>query len=331
MRKIISAAVAAGIFAGLSASVYANDITVKLNGAEVSFNDVKPFIDEQNRVQVPVRAIAEGAGMMTEWDADEQKVSISSADIECIFTIGSPTATVKTGMEGGAYVYKVINMDTNAVIVNERTYIPVTYLAKAMSMTAEWDGESQTVNIVPGLKEEAHLNEYFPGDDLLPKRFFAEGYKKDDVPENIAESLSKTDIISGEGAFVEGIEDYNSSIDLTNSVYQQKFKLKPQPYDEEEKCFNITETPVFGSCENLAVRVELEGKPVVLTIDLWSIDNGGHMEFERKWNKEPVDKEVTAAFDNLDTSKKYYVNVTYHYLYTPEIDKVDGCVSVSQY
>ena len=314
----------------------AEDITVRLNDENILFTDAKPFIDAQDRVQIPVRAIAESAGFEVSWDTDTKTVSISSGSIECDFRIGNPVVTVKTSMDGGMLAYKAINMDTNAIIVDDRTYIPVTYLAQAINMTADWDGENQTVSIRPTTEEEKakekdNSNPYFPGDRLLPKRFFANGYTKNEVPDNIKNALSKNNIISGKEAFVEGIEDYNNSIDLTDSLYQQEFTLLI-PSDDDTKAVQAVETPVFGSCENLAVRVEVNCEPVILTVELEKIDSTGYTEYaQRKWHEHPVDKEITVAFDNLDTSVKYFVKVRYDYGFTPEISTVEGCLSISEY
>ncbi|MDO5399166.1 MAG: copper amine oxidase N-terminal domain-containing protein [bacterium] len=333
MKKIISSAMAVSLFGCLSVASYAQDITVKLNNNDVLFADVKPFIDEQSRVQIPVRAIAENAGFMVSWDMDTKTVSISSEEMECDFVIGSSVATVKTNLDGGFEGYKSINMDTNAMIVNDRTYIPVTYLAQAMSMTAEWDAETQTVSIKP-MTEDVQTNSdaRFPGESHLPKHIFANGYTKNELPENIKKAMSKTNIISGKEAFVNGVEDYNNSVDLTDSLYQQEFTLEALTPEEEKKAVNVVETPVFDSCKNLAVRLEVNGEPVIITVSLAKIDSIGNIEYvQRKWHEDAVDKEVTVAFDNLDTNVKYFVSVQYENIFTPEISTVSGCLWVSEY
>ncbi len=105
------------------------EIKISVDGKAVSFLDAKPFIDENDRTQVPVRAVAEMLNAKVDWDDTTQTVTITQDGKIVKIVIGNDTITV----DG-----KMVKMDTKAVISEERTYIPVRFAAEALGMTVEW-------------------------------------------------------------------------------------------------------------------------------------------------------------------------------------------------
>ena len=63
---------------GISPSAEA--IPVYVDGAEVFFPDVKPFIPEDHRVRVPLRFIAEELGADVAWEGDHRTVTVKMGD-----------------------------------------------------------------------------------------------------------------------------------------------------------------------------------------------------------------------------------------------------------
>lgn len=309
-------------------TVFANEITVKLNGNPIVFTDAQPFVDSSNRTQVPVRAIAEEAGFKVSWKAETQTVSLYSDVLCCDFVIGSPTATVKHLEKNDSYSYSVINMDTEAVIADDRTYIPVAYLAHALSMAAEWNAQTQTVNIRPFIDEE--LSKPFANDVNMPDWLFAEGYAESNVPEHLTKILSRSSVINGKGFPTDTETDYINSINISDKVFKMPFDFYWKNTDDEN---TYIESPVFDKCKNIAVKVETESAPVWLTVSVCGIDENGGSFFKntRKWHSFAVDKNVTVDFNNLDPMLKYYVQLNYTYLYTPEITDVNGIVLIAAY
>ena len=57
--------------------VYANQIGVEINGNVVSFIDEVPFIDRNNRVLVPLRAVADAMGIDVIWNEEAYQVALS--------------------------------------------------------------------------------------------------------------------------------------------------------------------------------------------------------------------------------------------------------------
>lgn len=114
-------------------------VRVTVNGNPVAWTDVRPYIDENNRTMVPLRAVAEALGMTVSWDAYRREASFSRGTKTLTFPIGSMEAVKEDGT--------TVKMDTAAIINANRTYAPVRYLAEYFGYTVDWDSASKTVII----------------------------------------------------------------------------------------------------------------------------------------------------------------------------------------
>ncbi len=105
-------------------------IYIRANGILIDFDDdAQPFIDSSNRTLVPVRAVSEMLDAKVDWDSENQTVTIEQNGKIIKIIIGSDTMTV----DG-----KAVQMDTQAVISEERTYIPIRFAAEALGLTVQW-------------------------------------------------------------------------------------------------------------------------------------------------------------------------------------------------
>ena len=98
----------------------------------ITFEDAQPFVDENGRTQIPIRAVAEALGCTVDWD-DEAQTAILSKDSK-IIVIKIGDANMQVGKE-------IITMDTTAQIINERTYIPVRFVGEALGMKVNWENK----------------------------------------------------------------------------------------------------------------------------------------------------------------------------------------------
>ncbi|MDD4239332.1 MAG: copper amine oxidase N-terminal domain-containing protein, partial [Desulfotomaculaceae bacterium] len=112
-------------------------IKIVVNGRAVSF-DSAPYIDEHDRTMVPLRAIAEALGAEVGWDGQTMVVTIQRDGRESLFTIDSNTA-VFSGVR--------VTMDTCPVIRNDRTMLPVRYVAESLGAEVGWNQDTLTVSI----------------------------------------------------------------------------------------------------------------------------------------------------------------------------------------
>lgn len=126
------------------------DITVTIDGETVAF-DVEPFIDEENRTQVPIRFISEEIGTDVSWEPETERVTIEEKERVIQLTIGEKRYTV----DG-----QTMEIDTAPQIVNKRTMVPIRFVVDGLGQDVDWDGETRTVAITKEriLKEDELLN-----------------------------------------------------------------------------------------------------------------------------------------------------------------------------
>ncbi len=122
-RMLVMGAVLMMVFGiGLMSASAANKAVVAFDGNPISISSVygTPFIDSANRMQVPIRVIAEKLGAKVDWDGANNTATING------------TIKIKVGSNEITTSYGVITMDTTAVNQNGRIYIPVRSVANAM-------------------------------------------------------------------------------------------------------------------------------------------------------------------------------------------------------
>lgn len=109
------------------------------NGVTVEkTTDVAPYI-MNGRTMLPLRAVATAIGVsddMITWNAYSHTALVNKNGKLASVTVGSKVLDVN-GMK--------ILMDTPAVIKNSRMFLPVSFLATALGVTATWDAATKTV------------------------------------------------------------------------------------------------------------------------------------------------------------------------------------------
>jgi hypothetical protein len=97
-----------------------------------------PFIDDANRVQVPLRKTLEKFGGKVEWDAVNKIATITENNIKVQVPIGEKYI-LRDGQK--------IEIDTAAMIVNGRTYLPIRPVVEAFDGKVRWDSVEKVVII----------------------------------------------------------------------------------------------------------------------------------------------------------------------------------------
>lgn len=113
-------------------------LSVQLSGKTLTFPDVQPFF-ENGRTMVPFRAVAEALG--AEVGFDSGTVSASLGGKVCRFAIGGDTLTVSDRVTGK--VLKTVPLDASPIEKDDRTCVPVRFLAESLGLTVEWDDGAQ--------------------------------------------------------------------------------------------------------------------------------------------------------------------------------------------
>lgn len=106
-----------------------NEIYAVAGGTYIAFEDASPFIDENGRTQIPVRALSEALGYNVSWDADTQTVSIFEREMIIKLTIGKNDATVN----GTTFA-----SDTAPRIVDNYTYVPLRIIGEMLGYNVDF-------------------------------------------------------------------------------------------------------------------------------------------------------------------------------------------------
>lgn len=122
-----------------------NAIRVRVNGEIVAFPDQEPIIDTNGRTLVPVRFATEALGAKVTWNDKTCTATISKNGISVDVAIGRKDITVtKNGNKS------TVTMDTEAVLINNRTMVPIRFVAEALGAYVDWSDQYRVVGIYQG-------------------------------------------------------------------------------------------------------------------------------------------------------------------------------------
>ncbi|MDB5056176.1 MAG: hypothetical protein JWM44_4226 [Bacilli bacterium] len=113
-----------------------NTIKVDLNGNELAFDQPPVLIN--NRTMVPLRKIFEALGATINWDQATSTVTATKGQIVVKLTIGSNVGYVND---------KEVSLDAAAVVLNERTLVPVRFIGSSFGAKVTWDDITKSVVI----------------------------------------------------------------------------------------------------------------------------------------------------------------------------------------
>lgn len=153
MKKFCSVAIAAALVMGcMPFTAFAADVSVTAKGTLVQFADAKPYINSDSRTLVPLRTIGEALELNVTWDDAAKTATFANetATTKAVFTIGEKKFEIVNG-DGS----KEVEMDTAAVITEDRAYAPAKYLAEAFGYNAAWDASNSIVSITPAYEIES--------------------------------------------------------------------------------------------------------------------------------------------------------------------------------
>lgn len=100
--------------------------------------DTPPVIKE-GRTLIPVRAISEAMGATVEYNDEEKIVTITKDDKLITFNLA----------ENKVYVGEnEAEIDVPAEVMNNRTMVPLRFIAENLGLTVEYDTETQTIQVI---------------------------------------------------------------------------------------------------------------------------------------------------------------------------------------
>lgn len=274
------------------------DVKVRVNDTLVVWTDAKPFIDENSRTMVPLRAVADALGLLVDWNAEKKEAVFGNERDTIFFPIGSNIARTSSG--------STVQMDTAAVIVNGRTYAPVRYLAEYFGFTVGWDGSTRTVRISGhNQPTEAELRAMIPASKVVQLWVYKD-YDFDGQMEAFALAIS-TDKKTDDTIF--------DSVFFVNSNGAQQIKENrstSSSYASAETCCREYGGKVFFAIDNGA------GGSGYNTL-LFSVKNGAPYELELSGSLQGFFEQNGKMCTTMnDFSKGYHTYPVYELIYDAE-------------
>jgi len=112
------------------------EIKVKLNDEEVVFDQGPIIVNE--KPMLPIRAIFEKMGAFVNWDNDTETAMAVKGDIVVMIQIGNEKM-FKLG--------EAIELETPAMLVNDRTLLPADAVATIWDLDIKWNSEANEIII----------------------------------------------------------------------------------------------------------------------------------------------------------------------------------------
>ncbi|MFC4770177.1 C40 family peptidase [Effusibacillus consociatus] len=152
MNKIVKTLMIAGAFsvttflssnAGVAEAAAVSPVNVQVDTQLIQFPDAQPFIDENRRTQVPVRFVSEKLGYAVNWvnQGETAKVTIQNANNVIVLRTGDNRVTVNG---------RTVALDTQVALIQNRTYVPLRFIAETLGSKVQWDENSLTAIVNTG-------------------------------------------------------------------------------------------------------------------------------------------------------------------------------------
>ena len=249
-KKIIFLFVVIAVVFSFASFSDSNEIAIYINEDKVDFYDTLPFIDENDRTIVPVRFISESFDAYVKWYSETREVKIIKDDKTIILKIDSNVAKING---------ESIEMDTKALIVNNRTVVPLRFVSEAFQFEINYkydydirddnekkhiidiynvelllynelkkvnDEEIDITKYNLTIKDMDNLNEEMI--DLFPDLFFSDRF---------VYTYSENEVMSIKYLFDQNIgvlkEEYDNLVNESNEIIEEIIKDNMSDYEKE--------------------------------------------------------------------------------------------------
>lgn len=123
---------------GATTAAAAHTVTIRVNGATVSFPDAKPFVNDDGRTMVPVRFVSEQLGAEVKWNDATQMADIQYRGRKISIPLDQPVAYI----DG-----RKASLDTSAVRRDDRVMVPLALISAVYGVNTDWNGDTNTVTL----------------------------------------------------------------------------------------------------------------------------------------------------------------------------------------
>ena len=265
-----SAACAAENDDGFALSLQIGNPKMTVNGTEknIDENGTAPVIIN-SRTLLPVRAVVEEMGGAVTWEADTRTAALTYGDDEIRLTIDNTTAYLNG---------EPSTLEAAPTIINDRTMLPIRFIAESFKFDVEWDGETQTVTVTKGDDIMATAEPVQVSDNLI---LMEGGTFKMGSPEGEAERDADEVMHS-----VTVDSFYMDEKELTQSEYQSVMGSNPSENSGDN--LPVENVTWYDAIEYCNKRSQVEGLTPCYTVSgdtvTWNKSaNGYRLPTEAEW------------------------------------------------
>ncbi|MDY8116810.1 copper amine oxidase N-terminal domain-containing protein [Paenibacillus polymyxa] len=142
---LLSVVMAFGYAISTASATRAN-VTVQVDGKNVTFPDAKPYV-EQSRVLIPVRFVSESLGAKVDY---KKETTGNKVNRTIIITQSDKTVHMNVNSDKVLVGDKIITLDVPARLQQERVYVPLRFVSEALGATVDWNSSKSLVSISTG-------------------------------------------------------------------------------------------------------------------------------------------------------------------------------------
>lgn len=138
-------------FSDVVVSLQIDNPIMEINGTDTEIDagrGTTPVINN-GRTLVPIRAIIEAFGGIVGWEESTRSVILTMEDDVIKLVIGSNVACLNNRAQ---------NLDVAPAVINDRTMLPIRFVAEGFNLGVAWDGSTQTVSIIKNEFDEKEYN-----------------------------------------------------------------------------------------------------------------------------------------------------------------------------
>ena len=273
----------------------APEIKVTIDGKTRTPKDM-PAVSIDGRTMLPMRQIATELGCEVVWNGDAQQVYVINDKYTLVFTIDQ-----NVGYQNG----EEFKMDVPAMVVNDRTMLPVRALATALDLNITWDDATRTVAIT---QKKAPVTPSKPAEPSKPAIKLDEEYitlNKVNVPSSktagqVFSIQANDEITDWEEVLVSNdkiVQDFYgaksglaSKITTTNSSIVSA--VRTAQHTAEDGAIYTRVVLDLAAKKAYEVTESADGKKVIVTFDKVTVED---ISFKHKNDKDVIEIEGDGA------------------------------------
>ena len=236
-------------------------LTMQIGNPVMTVNGVEKPIDDEGstpvivdgRTLLPIRAVVEEMGGSVSWNGDTKTVTLNYDSDEIKLVIDSTNAELNGETQ---------TLDVAPVIMNDRTMLPIRFIAESFKFNVDWTQETQTVTITKpsNISELSATQEPANGGKTLVVYYSASG-----STERVAGYIAKAanaDIFK-----LEPVNEYTSDdLDWTDD----SSRVNEEHDDESKRDIELVSTNVPNWSDYDTVFI---GYPIWWGIAAWPVNN----------------------------------------------------------